>query len=187
MEENQNIVQPHIDDSAMRYFSQTPQPQISDEIRRWQLDPEELLFRVEKFLRRQTYDFKLKKYVTIAGVPPFANELGIQTILSHLSSILDPRSTTLSNFDEDHVLRMAAQSRHALRDNIVASYQAYEISAKDIDLVIKTIDLMVFGAYRRAYMGGERRSQAHSYQTLEQVRRGDYQDGGSKKISGFFK
>lgn len=167
-------------EAALRYFGQLSPSKMGDEVRRWQLDPEELLFRIERFLRRQVYSPKTKSYVSIKGVEPMANELGIQTILAYLTGLLDPRSITLSNFDEDSVNRLARQSKEALRDFIVSEYAELGIQSCYIPLIVCFCDSMVYGVLRRAYMGGERRSQQATHHTLEQVR--SFEDGGRAKV-----
>jgi hypothetical protein len=156
---------------------------MGDEIRRWQLDPEELLVRVEKFLRRQRWNGETNKYEAMIGVDPFANELGIQTILAYLTGALDPRSTTLSNFDIDDVNRLAKQARTAIRDIIILKYDTFQINPDYIPYIVYHCDGMVYGCLKRAFEGGERRSQAQSHHTIENIRRGNQEpnSGGEKK------
>lgn len=151
------------------FFNHTPQPPATfgDALTRWQLDPEELLDRIERFLRRQVWSNDMKCYVQIPGVDPLANERGISTMLAYLSSLLDPRSVTLSNFDDDDVRRLAKQARTAIRDIITLRYRDYGIDADYIPFIVYNCDSIIYGTLRRGFEEGERKFLSTTHQTIE--------------------
>jgi len=154
------------DDPFFNHVPQAPQT-FSDALTRWQLDPEELLDRIERFLRRHQWDAEKRCYVAIPGVPPLANENGISTILAYLSSLLDPRSVTLSNFEDDDVRRLAKQARTAIRDIITLRYRDYGIDADYIPFIVYNCDSIIYGTLRRGFDEGERRFLSTTHQTIE--------------------
>ncbi len=143
--------QPDFSDDILRNYAQPSPIVIGDELRRWQLDPIELLERVERFLRRERYDERLKRYTPIYGVPPMANEYGIQTILAQLGSMLDPRSIALSNFEEDDVLRSAKQSRIALSTLLLLRYKDFGIQMDHVPIIVSDVDTMVYGGNKNEF------------------------------------
>ena len=153
------------DDPFFNYIPQ--QSSTGDALTRWQLDPEELLDRIERFLRRQIYDIDQRRYVNIEGVKPLANDLGITTILAYLSSLLDPRSVMLSNFEDDDVRRLAKQARNAIRDIVTLRYKEFEIDADYIPFIVYNCDSIIYGALRRGFEEGERRFLKTTHQTIE--------------------
>lgn len=146
------------------------------------LNSEPLLERIEFFLRGTVQQYvqteKESGFITVASGKPKANEEGVQTILSHITGVINSQ-TVQGNFSLENLDRYVYDVNISLVRMIVINMHDWSIKDQDIegicDFIMQTIEPFM----SRTVNNLERQSYQTSMTTIER----SSQQGGNGFLS----
>ena len=154
----------------------------SDEVTKWQLSTEKQLQKLEQYLSGRIYDPKSNQYITVDGVGPMMNNLGIRYTLFTLRGLLD-KNTGLSDIDDAHCLSITRSITLAYLNNMILNLDKYCIKVSDIPAIKRIFQANSYLLLRRAVDGGER-------ELIKTIRKEQYvmreQDMNNNQKKGFW-
>lgn len=171
-------------------LKETPE-RCTEEFMRWRLDATDLVKEVERFLRGQIWSETDKSYITpkdTQGKPikPLANEAGIARLCTMVRIQLE-RNITLSNYDEEDILRLAKQYNNCIRELLADCYQSFGIDMRMLQYIRRNLDSIFYSNLKRAFGAGERNSIGRSHTTSEQIMMRQMQEREESKRFAFFR
>ena len=153
-------------DNASTYIDFTPNVGRTEEnVLIWGLDPKEILFQIECYLRGIAFD---NKGLAIQKYKPLLNEDGICAVMTTLRAHLN-KYITLSNLAKEDVLRIARDVRFEITELLYYNWYNYGLiqdnkynhgqyipNIANMDMVLDVVDHNVYPNLRRALDAGER-------------------------------
>jgi hypothetical protein len=144
---------------------------VSESALKMRLDTEPILEKIEVFLRGKRnvyYQDKTGSVVQqeIVFGTPKANELGIQSLLAILQSILNP-AFVQGNFNDDDFYNYMALLREDLAENMVQNANAWELKESEMGAICDMILNSLRGFVSRLRDNKERESYTNTIRTNE--------------------
>jgi len=131
---------------------------------RWQLELNDILERSEHVLKGDIVEFKNGQLVWSKNPDPknnCLNDVGVQLIMKTISSYIN-RNTILSDYTNDEINFKVYDFGREINNLIFMKYEIIgmdtEEKRKEYPMLVREIVDLVHSAYKRALMGGERRS-----------------------------
>lgn len=149
--------------------------QQSPDFLQWQLDPEEIIFALEHYLKGDYYDKKEDKFVNVPS-HRMMNDMGVRAVISIVRSKLN-KNIILSNLTAEDVRRLAKENRLNIINMIYLKYRDYDIEKHNFDTVVQMVDGLVYATLRRAYNEGERVYLGKTRSSVERITKEDKKGG----------
>lgn len=126
-------------------------------------DPKEALYNFELFLRclREDREGKLKPIGE-----PLLNELGINTVMASVESVVHSMNT-MSNFSEEDIIYLHDTLKNNLITSLMINHETFGVNKKNRDLILGNALRFAYGFMKRAYMEGERKFWKGSVQEVK--------------------
>lgn len=131
---------------------------------RWQLELNDILERAEHVLRGDVVTFKGGQLIWSANPHPQSNalnEFGVQLIMKVISNYIN-RNTILSDYTNEEINYKVYDFGREINNLVFMKYEKMgmdtEEKRKEYPMLIREMVDIVHSAYKRALMGGERRS-----------------------------
>lgn len=136
----------------------------TEDIIRWQLELNDILERAEHILRGDIVKFKDGHLIWEKNPNPELNplnEFGVQEVMRVLAMYIN-RNTILSDYEKEEINYKVFDFGRALSNLIFMRYEEMgldnEEKRKEYEMLVRQMVDIVHSSYKRALMGGERRS-----------------------------
>jgi hypothetical protein len=151
---------------------------------RWQLELNDILERAEHVLRGDIVTFKNGQLVWDKNPFPkdnTLNEFGVQLIMKIISTYIN-RNTILSDYTNDEINFKVFDFGRELNNLLFMKYETMgldnEEKRKEYPMIVREVVDLVHSAYKRALMGGERRSLREMISVSQSHQTAGYGTGG---------
>lgn len=126
-------------------------------LNQWMLDCEDVLERFEHCLKGEVYDYEENKWSVNKEFKPFINNDGINFLMA-MMRIYMHKINELSTFSLEEIYDLIYNFKEALVDVLTINQKAYEIPEEMVEMVCNLAGDQVYGMFKRAMDGGERKS-----------------------------
>lgn len=141
-----------------------------------QINPEIVVENIFHSLSGEVWDYKEGKWVR--KLKPFLNELGVNTVITVVRSIVN-QNTTMSNLDSKIISNIIVSLGDELACLFMLNWKDFDIEKANLTPIVKVIQNMAYFALMRAYLEGERDLFKNTVRSAEQYAyRGQPEDSG---------
>ena len=161
-----------------------------ENIVRWQLELNDILERSEHVLKGDIVEFKNGQLIWSKNPNPennCLNDIGVQLIMKTISSYIN-RNTILSDYTNEEINFKVYDFGREINNLVFMKYEMIgmdtEEKRKEYPMLIREIVDIVHSAYKRALMGGERRSLREMISVTQNSQTGGFGNMGGQAITG---